>query len=548
VTPNDGIIISGSIALLHNTPVSHETVSSVPAARPAHGRAHLKLRLTAAGLSLLTVGAAGGCRFVQSEKPEPSPGAAKLAGRPRDAKQSTLPPPDWAKVVEKWWQGAAGPAVKTPQSNSATGQRRRVTINIGAIATRHPAWELARTLERDRNAPVTLTPVAIQALQQASRPESFAVPMVDINLAPGGAPAETEPGTGTRGGGRGRGAGNVAGLDLPERRLIAEELQALQQEVKARQVVALNQFLRDVQVRQDTARTEQAALLQLGLQYDIEAAQRSSLSRLNPILPPDEVQLEMANLQLDLLKNLYTTEAAREVARKRLAVLQAQWDAQLRQQENERLAELRRLMVEIPARVRREGEVQINTYKEAARQRDAAFRQSVEEAQQGRVAQDFAPATARLGIVLPAFSVPSQTIDATEAASSTTPQNLLGGIAPRTGLAPWGLQRLPAVGLREALDSRPARVVGPSANSRITGMAPTTGGGRVQERRAVLIRALRAMALRDAARWSRLVARRRGWSWPEGGVAGASGGREGRQPAAAVQEATGEVLRALKLS
>jgi hypothetical protein len=285
-------------------------------------------------------------------------------------------------VVNAWWQAATKQPGTSAGSVSGGAKRplRRVTINVAAVAARHPAWELARVLEKDQNTPITLTPVEIRALQQAAAPEAFSVPAVDPTLGVNTVPAISDVVPAGRGGRRGnQPPGTVTGLDLPERRLIAEELQTLQQDVKARQVTALDEFLQEVQVRQDTAREEQATLLRLGLQYDIEAAQRSSLARLNPILPPEAVQLEMTSLRLQLLNNLYTTEAAREAARQRLEELIAQWREQLKQQEAERLIELRRLLTEIPTRVRREGEAQIGAYTEAARQRDAAFRQSVED-------------------------------------------------------------------------------------------------------------------------------------------------------------------------
>jgi hypothetical protein len=345
----------------------------------------------------------------------------------------------------------------------------------------------------------------------------------------------------------------VAGLDLPERRLIADELQALQQDVRAQQLDSFNEFLKEVQVRQDEARTEQATLLQLGLQYDIEAAQRSSLSRLVPLLPPDAVQLEMTNLRLQLLKNLYSTEAEREAARQRLEALETQWHEQLRQQEADRLAELKRLLTEVPARVRREGEAQILAYKAAARQRDAAFRNSVEEAQNSRVAQDFAPATARLGVVLPAFSVPSQSIaEAGGTGQSTALAPLMNGIADGGRRRVNALSTVHPPHFDRTFGAEPASgsAMAMSSHSAALSSAVLTGSSslQIQERRAVLIRALRALAVKDARRWSQMVVRRSGWKWEQG--AASESGRAAATAMAAnpVQDATREILRALKLS
>lgn len=525
------------------------------------------MQTAAVCLALFLVGTGSGCRL-DSSTPAQDTGVRNNASRStpgaikgRVASQPSQTPPDWAKVVNSWWQGVTSkPAAPAAPTNTQKSNRPSipVIINVAAIARRHPAWELAQALERDRSTPVTLTPVIIQALQQAAAPEAFAVPAVDRTLVASALPAFTDPAApnGRRPNNAGAARGIVAGLDLPERRLLADEIQVLQQDVRAQQIDALDAFLREVRIRQDTARTEQASLLQIGLQYDIEAAQRSGLARLVPILPSEAVQLEMTTLRLQLLENISSTEEQREAARRRLEELEAQWRAQLRRQEAERLEELRRLLVEIPTRVRREGEAQITAYAAAARQRDAVFRQSVEEAQHSRVAQDFAVSTARLGIVLPASSLPSQSITGQagmeQVADGLTSSN---GIAtdsevPGSGIPPLNLKNIIGT-IPAGLSSLPRS----AGHSLLPGSPPNVSSSptartlsEVGRRRSLLINALRTLALRDAQRWSRMVARRSDWNWQEGSLPLEK--REVQQTVrvGAVRDVTQEVLQTLKLN
>src|SRR5690606_15497403 len=115
----------------------------------------------------------------------------------------------------------------------------------------------------------------------------------------------------------------------------------------------------------------------------------SLLSQLSPLLPSDAILLEMTNLRLQLLPNVATPEDERVKAQQRLDFLEGQWAVLLREQEAERLRELRRLIEERPRRLREEGEVEIRRILTDLETRDRNLRVDARDEQRKRVAIDF---------------------------------------------------------------------------------------------------------------------------------------------------------------
>lgn len=474
----------------------------IPPALPPPGAV---FALLLAGTPLLLV---SGCQVApqapgSAAAPATSPsrvGASADARTPRANPRSTprSRPAGWQTVLAKWFQAASRPrAGAAPTARAAT--RPEVTIDVAAIARRHPAWRLADALER--GGPV---PVALSTLQLSRQRLAAPMPFGPLRVAP---------------------PGGAAGFSRDELRVEVKELGRLEVEARVKQERAINAFIADVTTRQTAARSAEAQALRAGLEEDVAAAKRLNLPELQPALPSDPVQLEMTNLRLDLLRNVYTTPQARAQALQRLHELEAQWEATLRSQEAQRLQELQEARVQRPLQIREQGEAHIKATLDAAAQRDAAARQSVLSAQQARIVQDLKPDQPGLAITLPAASLPGQQLPGQGAAGAQASGQQHPAAARHPGV-------LPVSGPQNIHKTSP-----PAATSAAYKSLPDQSGRRAEE-----IRALRAQAWSDARRWTRIAASRAGWHWNEGA------GNRGGAVSNVLPDRTQDVLRILNLS
>ncbi|MBV9868013.1 MAG: hypothetical protein JO316_21870 [Abitibacteriaceae bacterium] len=403
-------------------------------------------------------------------------------------------------VFQKWWQAVTTPGATTSRGAGATSSRPLVSINVAAIATHHPAWRLADALEHNNATAVRAMPLSAPAHLSLTTPLPAPVPFGPLQVA--------EPG------------GSV-GFYRPERKVTVGGLGALQAETRIREERALNDFIVAAAERQQQAHTAWAKNLRATLEEQLDAAQRLSLSELTPDLPSDPIQLEMTNLRLALLRNLYTTAKEQEQARQKLRDLEAQWEVKLRDQESQRLAELTRLREERPKQLRKEGEARINATIAEAAQRNITIRENVVREHGALLAEDFDKDNAQLGIVLPAASLP--------------PQQLPSDVNPAAALT---LVEAPQrqSNLSKTLPGKPTSVQYHSLQAMTNPQKPQATGGQGQ--RAVQIKALRALAWKDARRWAHIAVRRAGWDWNEAT----------QNVRGAVPDRTQEVLRILNLS
>ncbi|HVF10807.1 MAG TPA: hypothetical protein VNA16_08390, partial [Abditibacteriaceae bacterium] len=219
------------------------------------------------------------------------------------------------------------------QTGVLAGKREAVSIDVVALATRHPAWQLADALERTQPVLLAFSPVNVPGAPGSPQTLPDAASLASPALPPlRAAPRATFSGFAA--------SGYSPGFFRPELRVAATGFDALEWTARQRQDQALAAFIGDVATAQNASLKTRRLSLEAGLEDDIEVAQRMGLAELEPSLLPDPMQLEMTNLRLRLLEQLYITEPERTAAEKRLQVLEAEWEEKLRRQETERLAEL----------------------------------------------------------------------------------------------------------------------------------------------------------------------------------------------------------------
>lgn len=460
-------------------------------------------RLLASGtlaVALLTGCAQHTFTALGSLSPQPLPPATQRS-QPITQRQLAGAVPDWNAVFQKWWQAATKPQ---PATSSPAKQPAHpvVFINVAVIAAHHPAWRLAAALERSGSTSLALAALPAPATVAGLPPQPVMVPFGPLTVGvPGGVP------------GFYRAAKTVTVRDLDQLQTVAYQ----------RQAGALRDFIGEVVAYQTQNRAAQALTLNSALTEDIEAAQRLNLATLTPTLPSDPIQLEMTNLRLALLKNLYATAQEKAQARQRLSALEAQWEAKLRSQENQRLDELARLRQERPRRLRQAGETRINATLSAIEHQDTVAREAILRTHNTLVAANYAPDTTRLGIVLPAAALPAQRLE--------------GLVAP-----PLQRQAATAAKISETIL---IKITSRDTERRAIGKWPRAPQSKYEQSgakmsQAATIQALRAQAWQDARRWAGIAARRAGWTWQEV--------RAGQQGRLVAPDRTQAALRLLNLS
>jgi hypothetical protein len=247
------------------------------------------------------------------------------------------------------------------------------------------------------------------------------------------------------------------------------------------------------------------------MREDIDLARQVNLDALDPLLPPDAVQLEMTNLNLDIEllqqqlsdRTTLTSPAQIEQARtrlatqqRRLAELETAWRRSLREQELERRALLARLREERPRQIEEQRNREILTQLQGANQEDQQERTTARVEQRQRIAEDFEAADARMGIVIPGAGAVNRRLAGNFPAGSN---NAGSGSTFRTASA--GLTSFPE--LETTLDGMGAVTEGERQAMAGALVARLTPGELSAQ-----IRRLRQQARTDARQWSRIVQRR----------------------------------------
>ncbi len=321
----------------------------------------------------------------------------------------STPNATWSEAFQKWWQAlsqaktpkkdSAGAAVVAPKTNAPTRNE------IAAIAARHPAWKLADALAKNRAQPLQFEAISARSVQAES---TLAAPRFDVNFPAASNTAENSnrnlPAPALS---ENESAGNEienADDDFAAPVVIAINAQELREDARLRQEASIADFLRDAQMRQKNWQRDYRTVLQTALGEEIEVAQQRAPSPVALVLPSPELQLEMTNLRLQLLSNVFSTPTEREKASERLQELMNLWRAALAKQEKIRADELERLRVEEPARLRQAGLAKLETQLEIIRRAQQANRDAIAAEHRERVEADFGNENARLTLTLPPLS------------------------------------------------------------------------------------------------------------------------------------------------
>ncbi len=362
-----------------------------------------------------------------------------------------------------------------------------MNLNVRALAAEHPAWRLAEALQRSGTVPPAPDPVLSRVAPPSWR---------SLLLGETGQSTLNTGSTGPIAGFSGNGS---LGTALDQQTILATGLRTLQEQMEERQENSLDNFLNAVAGRQTTLRSQEQRTALAALQEDIALARQVNLDALSPLLPEDPVQLEMTNLRLgiELLEtqqrntDTLTEErrlrlvAEENALRARLAELERQWRLDLRSQAQERRNLLARLREERPRLLEQQRLQEIAAQQRELNTQNLQERREVRQAQRVRIAEDFEPVDARLGIVLPAVRGFSGNVAAFPGSTSVTqrvrtsqsgvPSNLIdaawAGSTSDEELRAWSAQLTPA-------------------------------------ERARQIRILRQIALNDSQQWARILARR----------------------------------------
>jgi hypothetical protein len=392
-----------------------------------------------------------------------------------------LPGAEFLRATQKRW-------VESPAEGSKpitlSGAPQPAFIDVAVLATRHPAWKLAESLEKSD--------------QKALRFSGIAAPQSPRALSLQRSSQESASGSLPRPAGESDEViSGASGYERPPQRIAARSASLLETQAKERQEGTLTSFLQDVQRKQATNRADERERLRADLKDEIEVSQRLALASLEPLLPSPAVQLEMTNLRIQLLPNAPGTEAESERARTRLAQLEAEWRAQLQAQAEERFDELFRLLITLPIEKRQAGYTDIEKTLSEQLKRDDNLRRIVEEALRERIAAGFGvDDLAPLTIQLPGVQLPPQSLG-----------SVLGSASPL-------LVSAPSYRINNQMDLNrsliwPSAVALAGKEAKYSAMPPRVVASltATQKRAAEL----RRQAWQEANRWAKTVARRRHW-------------------------------------
>ena len=241
-------------------------------------------------------------------------------------------------------------------------------IDVEALARRHPAWQLADTLERGSASPSS--PQIAPLLQNLAAP-SFLTP--------------------------------PAGLDgnLSRRPAIVVRQNASSRAALSRQNAAVERFFASAAARDALRSRDEAFLSRRALENTITASRRGAVSELDLSLIPPDVALELTNLRLQLLRNLSKTPAQREAAREDIAAIEARYAQIWREQTALQALRLRQINVDAPVRAQREGLANIARASQVTTQNRAAARREVRSELQSQLSRDVARIDDDLTLSLP---------------------------------------------------------------------------------------------------------------------------------------------------
>lgn len=338
-----------------------------------------------------------GCSVSNESVADKNVGATKTAGG--ELKVPTFG--NWFSEAWKRYNTKAAPVAPVVPSP-------RVFDNRNATRpTSHPAWQLASVLSAD--GPMRFGIAAANIFQIAAQPGNAvgAVRIGDVSaLRPlRDSTNASRDAVATRNNSDSGEALQRWQLNtLNARTALAQELPALQNQIEARQMNAVETLLAQSLSAQNKARAGIARSLEAALQDDIALARRLDPGALEPYLPSELQALALSNLRLDLLPAIDKTPAQERDSNEERVRRDIAIRAALREQELARRGALKRLREDLPIQLEAAKREELQQLLGAQSERDQQLRAQAQNEARALIAQDFTAAEARLGIVLPAQS------------------------------------------------------------------------------------------------------------------------------------------------
>ncbi len=397
-------------------------------------------------------------------------GCSQSPPAPANSSSST---PSWGTVLQNWWRASTEAKKTAPTPTPVPSIAAPTQSEIARLARQHPAWKLADALQENQMAALPFEAIAPGTARNAA---TLAAPSFDVDFSN---PRNQ------------RGNNPNSSLPEPASRLRSGEnattrvldFGELNEAARIQQETSLTDFLQSVATRQEDWQRDYRAILQMALGEDVEAAAQRAPHAIPLVLPTPEVQLEMTNLRLRLLRNVFTTEEERQTARTRLRELLVQWRAALREQERARAQELQRLRNEEPEKIQREGLANIQQELDFIRRTQQELRTAIAAEHRARLEEEFGNERARL-----ALNYPQTPVD-----------ELLEG-SPATGNASPGTPAtLDAIIFNRTLS------VPRTSNATLPGIA--SAQSPANSTRTAQIRTLRQQAWNDATRQAKMATR-----------------------------------------
>ncbi len=387
----------------------------------------------------------------------------------------------------------------------------RVFDNRNAtLPASHPAWQLANDLNRD--APLQFEITAANIFQIAA--QNSAARIDDVSALRPLRKFTTSTGNfvGMTNNGDARALARWQLSARDARTAFADELPALQNQIEARQLNAVDALLEQSLSAQNKANVNIARSLEAMLQDDIALARRLDPGALEPYLPSEMQALALSNLRLDLLPALDKSpaqerESNEERVRRDIAIRAA-----LREQELARRDALKRLREDLPIQLEAAKREELQKFLAAQSERDQQLRAQAQNQARALIAQDFTADDARLGIALPAQSATTTMAQA----NMERPISNLNRTENSNG-ASFGASEIKISSTRAEANNNAARDA-----LKTNPESALSTNGRVQKDAQITI--LKMLARNDVRQWERITARRdRAWQPKTTGTPGKTG-------------------------
>jgi len=246
-------------------------------------------------------------------------------------------------TARQWWNvWRSSVSTSSPAALSSS----KVTIDLTKIASQHPAWKLARQLEKSPSTDLRLNwaqPNNNFEANSISPKSTFTTSNSDIT---------------------------PVNFSEPEQTITASGMETLDAQMIQQQQAFWDEWTKNINknLQEDHAQIAQA--MRVDLNDQIDQTQKSIPKIGAPFTPSAEIQNEMINLRLKLSNNIALSPDDKAATQKRLDQLEAQWTQQLHQQAQEGAEKQQYWRETVPRQIREAGEAKIQQTIQTLEQQD----------------------------------------------------------------------------------------------------------------------------------------------------------------------------------